>query len=390
MSKKLLQPEQAKDLLVRRYNNHHRTWLETGGEWPLSVSLGIPTERDLADDPTGVRAWVATWTKWTGSGQVQWQERKWPRFGTQRLPASLVFDSATDVAAEVGQKKRWVIAMERYILLVGRWGTESVRAGLPRHFDVLADYSPDDFTRLVSMLDWLVANPNSGYYLRQLPVVGLDTKWLEKRTGLVVDLLRLHRPQEGSVDSEGFHAVCGLLKPSHRIRIRVLCPSLRKQVGGLRDIEAPVDDLAQLPIRPTSVLIVENQETGVALPDMEGVIAVMRLGNAVSALALLPWLHDRPSVYWGDLDTHGLAILSRARHHLPLLRSVLMDEATLLEHKSLWGQEPSPHPEAELPNLTTAERAVFDGLKCNTWGHRVRLEQERLPWHMALSAINSV
>ena len=389
MPKKLLQPEQAKDWLVRRYNNQHRAWLENGGEWPLCVSLGVPTERDLAEDAAGVRAWVDSWSKWAGPGKVQWEERKWARLGTQRLPASLVLDSAADVAASTGHKKRWALATERYGYLRGLWSSLAAQAGLARHFDVLADYGADDFARLVSMVTWLAANPNSGYYLRQLPVIGLDTKWLEKRTGLVVDLLKLMRTVDDSADAgvEGFHAICGLLKPTHRIRIRILCPTLRTQLGGLRDIEAPVEELAELPIEPKSVLIVENQETGVALPDLEGVVAVMKLGNAVSALALLPWLHDRPSIYWGDLDTHGLAILSRARHHLPLLRSLLMDEATLLENKSLWGQEPSQHPDAGLPNLTASERAVFDGLKGNVWGHKVRLEQVRLPWRSSVEAV---
>ena len=130
MPKKLLQPEQAKDWLVRRYNNQHRTWLQSGGEWPLSVFLGMPTERELADDAAGVRAWVDSWSKWTGPGEVQWEERKWARLGTQKLPVSLVLECATDVAASVGHKKRWSLATERYESLVGLWPSVAVRAGL--------------------------------------------------------------------------------------------------------------------------------------------------------------------------------------------------------------------------------------------------------------------
>ncbi|NOR71388.1 MAG: hypothetical protein GQ532_17115, partial [Methylomarinum sp.] len=33
--------------------------------------------------------------------------------------------------------------------------------------------------------------------------------------------------------------------------------------------------------------------------------------------------------YWGDLDTHGFAILSRLRHYYPQVKSILMDEKTL-------------------------------------------------------------
>jgi hypothetical protein len=43
-------------------------------------------------------------------------------------------------------------------------------------------------------------------------------------------------------------------------------------------------------------------------------------------------------------DTHGFAILDRSRRAVPHLRSVLMDEATLLSHRPLWVQEASQSP----------------------------------------------
>ena len=52
-------------------------------------------------------------------------------------------------------------------------------------------------------------------------------------------------------------------------------------------------------------------------------------GYAVGLLESLAWLADLDVVYWGDIDTHGFAILDRLRRHFPRLRSVLMDRATL-------------------------------------------------------------
>jgi SAM-dependent methyltransferase len=37
--------------------------------------------------------------------------------------------------------------------------------------------------------------------------------------------------------------------------------------------------------------------------------------------------------------------------------------------------------------LTVAELAVYEGLRANRWGERVRLEQERIAWPAALEAI---
>ena len=92
-------------------------------------------------------------------------------------------------------------------------------------------------------------------------------------------------------------------------------------------------------------------------------------------------------MYWGDPDTYGFFILDQARRVLPGLRSILMDEATLLAYRSLWGQEPQQCPDGELALLEPGERAVYQALRQNRFGPNVRLEQERLPWGLAVSAL---
>jgi hypothetical protein len=386
MPKKLLSPEATRDFLVRRFNNQHQTWLVGGGSWPLDVSLGAPTEKDIAEDPGAVRSWASAWQSRTGPGEVAFEERQFARLGKHRLPVSLIFSDAGQVAAAVGQARRWSTAAERYQRMLNRWPLLGRGSALASKFDVLADYAVEDFERLMSLLAWLEVNPKSGLYLRQLPVEGLDTKWLEKRTGLVSTLLRALRAAVPEDESD-FHELCGLRKPAHRVRVRLLCPSLRTLVGGLCDIEAPVGELARMSIAPRAVVIAENLETGLALPDVPGVVVVMRLGNAVSALGTLPWLQSAGAVYWGDIDTHGFAILDRARRAVPHLRSILMDESTLLHHRALWVQEATQCPNVPLQTLTAEERACYNSLRTHTWGQRVRLEQERLGWSEAMETL---
>ena len=382
MPKKLLCPEDVRSVLAGRFASRHRGWLLGEGTWPLVVPLGTPTEKDVSDDPAGIRAWVEAWDVWQGSGELAWDERQWGRLGRQRLPARLSLATPAQVADAVGEARRWGTAARRHAGLVERW--PAIGSGSARNFDVLADYDAADFERLHALLGWLDRNPSSGRLLRQLPVEGVDTKWVEQRRGLVTDLVHALRGNAGERD---FHALCGLSRPPHRLRVRVLCPALRRNTGGLRDIEAPAQEIAALSMEPQSVLIVENLETGVALPDIPGCVALMKLGHAVGVLGDLPWLRGIPAVYWGDIDTHGFAILGRARDVLPGLRSVLMDEATLLEHRALWGHEPVQHPQAEASNLTADERAVVAGLRANTWGNKVRLEQERVPWEPAMAKV---
>ncbi|WP_235585180.1 Wadjet anti-phage system protein JetD domain-containing protein, partial [Chlorobium limicola] len=54
---------------------------------------------------------------------------------------------------------------------------------------------------------------------------------------------------------------------------------------------------------------------------------------------------------------------------------LLMYRKTLIEHRLLWGVEPSPET-VELTRLTGEEQALYDDLHSNNLGEKVRLEQE--------------
>lgn len=53
------------------------------------------------------------------------------------------------------------------------------------------------------------------------------------------------------------------------------------------------------------------------------------LGNHLDALEKLPWLPQRSTFYWGDLDRHGFTLLSRARSRHDGLTGVLMNPDAL-------------------------------------------------------------
>jgi hypothetical protein len=152
------------------------------------------------------------------------------------------------------------------------------------------------------MLEWIIANPNSNLYPRQLPIAGLDSKWLEGRKGLLSDLVATIK---GEVDERDFFQVCGLKPLPHLIRMRILDQVLSKQLGGLTDILAPWEELAYLDLSVTKVFVVENLQTGLAFPDIPGAVVFMRLGYNVDVLARLPWIAKAKCIYWRDLDTHG-------------------------------------------------------------------------------------
>lgn len=379
-------PEDVRQTLVRRFQSKHREWLigDTGeSQWPLEVPLGLPTEQAALRQVDGVRAWVSAWQGWQGVGTLSWCDRRWKALGVQWLPEKLALRGPEDVAMWIGESARWERAQSRYRALNARWPVLAQQ--LPRYFDVLADYSEADYQRLAEMLDWIASHPNSNLYPRQLPVSGLGSKWLDGRKGLLTDLVAAI--QEDSSNNVDFYQRCGLKAPPLLVRMRVLDQSLRAHVGGVGDITAPVDDLAGISWPVSHVFIVENLQTGLAMSDMPGAVVFMRLGYNVDVLARLPWLARARCMYWGDLDTHGFAILHRARSYIPELQSVLMDEETLLRHRALWVDEAAQHSAAELTLLTKDEQQLYRDLKQQSWGQNVRLEQERIDWTTAWNVL---
>jgi hypothetical protein len=293
-------------------------------------------------------------------------------------------DSPQVIAQALGLAATWGLAAQRYAQLASRWPALATAAALTDQFDYLASAPEAEWQRLVTVLAWFQQNSASGLYLRQLPIPGIDTKWLETQEPLVHGLLGaiLGRPEP-----EDFLTRCGLRRSPTRLRMRVLCPALQAQMGGLTDIEAPLNELGALQFRPARGIVVENLRSGLALPEIAGAVCFLGLGNAATLLGELPWLAATELFYWGDIDTHGFAILNRVRRAFPLVRSWLMDEQTLLQNRELWVEELTQSSDIRLELLTEEEHAVYEGLRNGKWGPRVRLEQERIPWTAVSEAL---
>lgn len=155
----------------------------------------------------------------------------------------------------------------------------------------------------------------------------------------------------------------------------------------MRDIEATIEDWAQLQLEPRQLLVVENKDTCLAMPDVDGVVAVIKLGNAVSLVTRIPWLMRVPVLYWGDIDTYGFSILVQARKKLHEVHSVLMDRSTVETHLDRLVEEGQQTKTFDRSLLTAEELDVYNALIEHEWGTSRRLEQERLEWPSALARV---
>lgn len=90
---------------------------------------------------------------------------------------------------------------------------------------------------------------------------------------------------------------------------------------------------------------------------------------------------EREVIYWGDIDTHGFAILTQLRSFLPQAQPFLMDSDTFLRFRQFCGEEPEESRfTGKLNDLTQDESKFFDDLREGRLGFRPRLEQVRIPF----------
>jgi hypothetical protein len=165
------------------------------------------------------------------------------------------------------------------------------------------------------------------------------------------------------------------------------------------DITLTQADFARLALPVKKVFFTENEVNFLAFPPMVDSLLIFGAGYGFEALQGAHWLHGCRLYYWGDIDTHGFAILDQLRAQLPQVQSLLMDRATLMAHQSQWGEEPQPVLR-ELPRLTASEAQLFDDLRAQrlragspgaeTAGAGVRLEQERIGYAWLKTALSEL
>ena len=171
------------------------------------------------------------------------------------------------------------------------------------------------------------------------------------------------------------------------MRFRFLDESLHFLQGvASQDIELDAASFASLVSGVSRVFITENEVNFLAFPQVPKGLVIFGAGYGFSALREASWLHQCEMYYWGDIDTHGFAILNELRARFPHVKSLLMDRVTLMHFRPLWGQESSPV-KANLAHLSHDEAHLYDDLRDHVLGAAVRFEQERVSYAWVLAAL---
>lgn len=377
--------------------------------FPLRLKLKGPGSGELAERYDEVRAWIASLSEAAASPgyRLESKEINHRQLGRNSLPVAAVFDSPEDALAFVGKRRE----AARLIRLA-----RDIRAAFPSLGDwilrrpLVVLEREADWPALLATLRWFQAHPRSGLYARQIDAPGVHSKFVEGNRGLLSELLDSVLPQE-AIDTSvsgatSFARRYGLRDKPHQLRFRILDPYLELSLGlRLRranaDTSLRIEQLSLLAkdfarLVPAcglpgleEVFITENEINFLSFPSLSGSLIVFGAGYGFSALAQADWMHACRIRYWGDLDTHGFAILDQLRADFPETESFLMDRATLLAHRELWTSESSPT-KAELTRLLPDELGLYDELRYDRHAPALRLEQERIGFSWVESALEGI
>jgi hypothetical protein len=349
-----------------------------GAPFPRRLACKGPASGELVERFDDVRRWSAALC---GMPHVRIELREFRHavLGRNALPAEAWVDTLDDALAMVGKKRDTARYLELFNMVRAR---QPGLAGWMQAEPLRALALEPDWPRLLDVVAWLQAHPRPGIYLRQVDIPGMHGKFIETRRGVLGDLLDLALPasavDEGSKGTGDFAARYGFRDKPQRVRFRMLDAAARLlDTAGEQDMTLDADSFAGLAPAVSRVFITENEINYLAFPAMADSMILFGAGYGFDMLAHADWLTHRQLIYWGDIDTHGYAILDQLRARLPHVTSLLMDMPTLLAHRGQWSTESKPL-SRDLTRLHRDEAETYDALRNMSLGQNVRLEQEMI------------
>jgi hypothetical protein len=358
--------------------------------FPLRLRLKGPSSAELADRFAEVRHWIAE-LRQGAHYRVVMSEVRHRVLGANQVPAEVWIDTLDDALALIGRTrdaKRF-----RGLVSLTREREPSALVWLARRpLDALE--LAQEWTLLLDVVAWVQARPRPGTYLREIDVPGVHTKLVEARRAVLTALLDAALPAEAIDDRfAGASQFCqryGFRDKPARVRFRLLDPRLSLLSPGTdQDLTVNADTFARLEPPVRRVFVTENEINFLAFPRVDDSLVVFGAGYGFETLAAADWLRRCDLHYWGDIDTHGFAILDQLRGLFPDAASFLMDRETLMAHESHWAEEPRPA-SRDLPHLRPAEHALYDDLRHDRIRPALRLEQERVGFRWLEAALAGV
>ena len=387
-------PANIRSRVMREWERGNLLAARLTGEsiFPWRIALKGPSSATLADRFDEVRQWIRALTEAGklqngASYRLEFQDINHRQLGRNQVPVAAWLDTEADALALIG-KRREATRFDELAASIQQ-AFPVLRAWLAKRPMRVLEHA-QDWPKLLGVLRWIAEHPRPNVYLRQIDVPGVDSKFIENQRALLSELLDRILPEEAidiraSGGVGGFAQRYGFRAKPLMIRFRLLDASLQ----GLTDLSVPAEEFAHLSLPAERVFITENEINFLAFPRLPNSMLLFGAGYGFDSLTAAAWLQTREIYYWGDIDSHGFAILDQLRQHFPNTRSLLMDRATLLAHRAFWGQEATPT-QRNLSHLHPDEASLYDDLRNHRIAPSLRLEQERIGFNWIEAALASL
>jgi hypothetical protein len=335
--------------------------------------LGTITQPELEANFTSVQEQAFVWRRWAAErGLVLTTASRRVHGTAQSLPTHLIVPDLDTAAGLLDSD--WAARIHRGRSRIERLRIQFPEATAPESVVRAVDaYSDVDFELLCSTAEWFSHNPATGFTPRQVPIEGIQAKWLNTH--------KLQVRALAGLDS------LGLIPPHpYRIHFTYLDPDHRDAGARWRD-SASVGDHMIPAYSPDVVIIAENKDSALHFPPLAEAVSIEGEGFAAArAIASFPWITSaRNLFYWGDIDPAGFEIVNAFRSAGLNVRTVFMDIGTFTTYERFGattdakGKPLGITQRKNLPFLTPAERELYLNLTDPEWARYRRVEQERIP-----------
>ena len=333
------------------FERHRRAWeLETSALWGKGLEL------------------EAKRVRWSGVG------------GEMEILDSVVFKDRRGLLSflkDFDLLRRWVRSVRRLRYVNAK--KPEILKRLLAESQLISNESGTEFKQVMRLLDYFETHTTADCYIRELPVPGISTKFFEQKLRLISDLLSVRQEKVSTPET--------LLKKWNIKLVPFLMNVCNANIflDGLPPGELVSVGLSALKKRPELLIVIENLQTGLAVSEsISGVPIICGMGFGITRLSELSWIKKVPIVYFGDLDVHGLTILSAFRSIAPQTTSLLMNRGTLEKFRLFAVKDPTKPPFSFAPIGLEDEEATLYQELLET---RQRLEQERIPLKTVLEEL---
>lgn len=372
-------PAELADRLSRQWSgaDNREKRLLSSDAWPITLSIGKPTAEEFASQTKRVRDHLESWRQ-ISIGEVTWESMRF-RAGSEPIdiPTGWRINTPHEWVAACGDRT----ISQQFSTLIETFARVDSRFHRPltRQLQLIDGKASDELEQAARVALALTPGCAEGRPLRAIQVAGIDSKFIERNRKLIIEFLDALFGEE--VSERGLETFLGACDDSaHWLLVVPLCKGLLPFAQ--QRVRASEIHTNKMP--GSHIVVVENERCVHSLPETADAIAILGAGLNLGWMSA-QWLQETRLAYWGDIDTWGLQMLSRARACVPSLTPLLMSQSVFDAFASTCAvTEEVPADQQAPANLTHAEKELYQNLRLSTKG---RVEQEFLSRELVHDAI---